>query len=44
MGSSETNDDEGEERLIMTKKHADQKTIIESFLSIREGMYYTEAT
>ena len=36
----ETNDDEGEECLIMTRKHGDQKTIVESFPSIKESLYY----
>ena len=36
----ETNDDEGEECLIMTRKHGDQKTIVESFPSVKESLYY----
>jgi hypothetical protein len=37
----ETNDEDGEERLIMTRKHGDQKTVVESFPSIKEILYYT---
>jgi hypothetical protein len=37
----ETNDEDGEERLIMTRKHGDQKTVVESFPSIKESLYYT---
>ena len=37
----ETNNDNGEERLIMTKKYGDEKTVVESFPSIKESLYYT---
>ena len=36
----ETNVDDGEESLIITKKHGDQKTIVESSPSIRDNKYY----
>jgi len=37
----ETNDDNGAEHLIMTKMHGDEKTIVESFPSIKASLYYT---
>ena len=37
----ETNYDNGAERLIMTKMHGDEKTIVESFPSIKASLYYT---
>ena len=37
----ETNDDDGEEHLVIKKMHGYQNTIVESYPSIRESMYYT---
>lgn len=37
----ETNDDDGEERLIITKKIGDNKKIVESFPSMSHGLYYS---
>ena len=37
----ETNDDEGEERLIMTKSIGDNKKIVKIFPSMRQALYYT---
>jgi len=37
----ETNDDNGKECLIMTKKIGDNKKIVETFPSMRQALYYT---
>jgi hypothetical protein len=37
----ETNDDDGEECLIMTKSMGDNKNIVEIFPSMRQALYYT---